>query len=70
VAVLRGIGRLIDGLSQGDARAVSVLIFAVVGTLLILAVTEIVQRRRRARRSSLGRYSPSGDPTRLRRSQE
>ena len=46
---VRGIGRLIDGLQRGDPQAVWVLVFVVVGTLAIVAVTEWIQRRRRAR---------------------
>ena len=39
--------RLIEGLMRGDPAAVGVLVFAVVGTVVIVAATEAVGRRRR-----------------------
>jgi uncharacterized membrane protein YeaQ/YmgE (transglycosylase-associated protein family) len=45
---MRGIGRLIEGLKQGNSTAIAVLVFAVVGTVVIVVITEIIQRRRRA----------------------
>ena len=47
---LRGIARLIEGLQRGDPQAIWVLVFVVVGTIAIVAVTEWIQRRRRAGR--------------------
>ncbi len=44
---MRGIIRLIDGLARGDMEAVYVLAFAVVGTVILVAIAEVVQRRRR-----------------------
>jgi len=43
---MRGIVRLIDGLSSGDPTATYVLIFAVIGTVVIVAATEVIRRRR------------------------
>jgi len=43
---MRGIVRLIRGLQEGDARAVCVLIFAILGTAVIVLVAELVRRRR------------------------
>lgn len=43
---VNGILRLIDGLLRGDPTAVYVLVFAVVGTILILVAVEIIRRRR------------------------
>jgi len=42
--------RLIEGLLVGDPTAIAVLIFAVVGTTVIFALTEVIQRRRRKNR--------------------
>ena len=62
----RGVERLIDGLLRGEAQALYVLVFVIVGTVLIVAATEVVQRRRRAERLRDRPYRPTGDPTRLR----
>lgn len=48
--MMRGIGRLIEELVQGNPRAIGVLIFAVVGTVVIVVITEIIHRRRKATR--------------------
>jgi hypothetical protein len=39
--------RLIEGLRVGDPTAIAVLIFAVTGTAVIYAITEVIQQRRR-----------------------
>jgi hypothetical protein len=44
---MRGIIRLIDGLLRGDQVALYVLIFAVVATIIIVSITEVIQRKRR-----------------------
>ncbi len=44
---MRGIIRLIEGILTGDPEVVYIVIFAVVGTIVLFAVTEIVQRRRK-----------------------
>ncbi len=44
---MRGMVRLIDGLISGDPTAFGVLVFAVVGTVVIVAATEIIRRARR-----------------------
>lgn len=64
--MLRGMDRLIEGLQRGEAQAVYVLVFVVVCTVLTVAATEIVQRRRRARDARNAPYHPSRDPARLR----
>jgi len=43
---MRGIIRLVEGLTSGDPTATYVLIFAVVGTVVIVAATEVIRRRR------------------------
>ena len=43
----RGLVRLFDGLQRGDPQAIAVLLFAIVGTIAIVAVAEWIQRRRR-----------------------
>lgn len=43
---MRGISRLIEGLVAGDPTATSVLIFAVVGTILIVGIVMMIRRRR------------------------
>jgi hypothetical protein len=45
---MRGIGRLIDGLSNGDPTAITIGIFAVAGTLAVVAVTHIIRKKRAA----------------------
>ena len=66
--MLRGTERLLDGLARGDSQAIYVLAFVIVGTVLIVAATEIIQRRRRDKRARNRPYRPTGDPMRLRRS--
>jgi len=44
---MRGIIRLIRELQEGDPRAIYVLIFTLVGTVVIVLVAELVRRRRR-----------------------
>ncbi|NLT42572.1 MAG: hypothetical protein GXX93_07850 [Anaerolineae bacterium] len=43
---MRGIIRLVEGLTSGDPTATYVLVFAVVGAIIIVAATEVVRRRR------------------------
>jgi len=43
---MRGILRLIRGLQEGDPEAVYVLIFAIVGTAVIVLTVALVRRRR------------------------
>jgi membrane protein implicated in regulation of membrane protease activity len=47
---MRGILRLIDGLLSGDPEALTILIFAVVATLIIYVIAEVVQRRRKSQK--------------------
>ena len=42
---MRGIGRLIEGLRDGDPTARAVLIFALVGTAVIYLAVRIVRKR-------------------------
>jgi hypothetical protein len=44
---MHGIIRLIQGLLEGDPTATYVLIFTVVGTVSIVAVTEYIQHKRK-----------------------
>ena len=39
--------RLIEGLRSGDATTIAIVVFAVVGTIIIYAITEVIQRRRK-----------------------
>ena len=44
---MRGIGRLIEGLKEGDMTAIVILVFAVVGTAIIFMITQMIQKKRR-----------------------
>jgi len=44
---MRGITRLIEGLLHNDPTALAVLGFTVVGTVAIVLVTEVIQRKRK-----------------------
>jgi hypothetical protein len=55
---MRNLDRLIDGLLRGDTFTIYVLVFAVGGTIVIFATSEILQRRRRQQRSKDVHPSP------------
>jgi preprotein translocase subunit YajC len=44
---MRGIRRLIEGLQQGDPTAITILIVAIVATVIIYIITQRIQRQRR-----------------------
>ncbi len=48
---MRGIIRLIHELQAGNPAAVYVLVFAVVGTVVLVVITQLVQRSRRTKTS-------------------
>lgn len=43
---MRGMSRLIEGLVSGDPTAPAVLVFAVVGTIVIVGVVAMIRRSR------------------------
>ncbi len=45
---MRGILRLIEGILNGDPEVIPIAIFAVVGTVVLYAVTEIIRKRRKS----------------------
>lgn len=45
---MRGILRLIEGIINGDLEVIPILIFAVLGTALIYAITEYVRKKRKS----------------------
>jgi preprotein translocase subunit YajC len=44
---MRGMRRLIEGLQQGDPTAITILIVAIVATVIIYFITQRIQRQRR-----------------------
>jgi TRAP-type uncharacterized transport system fused permease subunit len=44
---MRGMRRLIEGLQQGDPTAITILIVAIIGTVVIYIITQRIQRQRR-----------------------
>jgi hypothetical protein len=48
---MRGIVRLIRELQEGDPTAVYMLVFAIIGTIVLVLTAEFIQRRRKAKTS-------------------
>jgi len=43
---MRDVTRLIEGLAAGDPTATAVLLFAVIGTVIIVGAVMVIRRRR------------------------